>query len=417
MPETKEYEIERHIDVLDGIRAISLIFLVWFHIWEQSWLTPYVSFDNNIARYLNIASLNLHTLVQFGYTMVEMFILISAIVNFLPYARAIVFDEPWPDTRTFYIKRAIRILPSYLLCVVIMLIGALVGGKYGDDHLFMVKDIITHLTCTSTFFKDTYRITKLNGALWTIQVEVLWYILIPLIARLFRKWPLRVTAAMYLIGMISANVIIVHSDDLWARNNFFLTFAGYYATGLLICVFYYHIKKSSIENIFTQLTATLAMAGAYVGYVSILNKFYNNDRPYAQLTQRIPLLFVMTVFTLGVMFSYEPVKKFFSNKVFRFISIISYNLYIWHQVVAVFLKEHHIPAWGGETPPNELYDKVWMRKYFVLALLAGVLVSVIVTYLFDIPVTDRLRNKYIDENGLAYPGKRKWKRRRIVHKQ
>ncbi len=417
MLESKEYEIERHIDVLDGIRAVSLVFIVWFHIWEQSWLTPYIVFDNNIARYLNISSLNIHTLVQFGYTLVEMFILMSAIVNFLPYARSIVFGEPWPDTRTFYIKRAIRIIPSYLLCVLIMFIGALIGKSYGDDHLFMVKDLITHLTCTSTFFKDTYRITKLNGALWTIQVEVLWYLLIPLIAWLFKKWPLIVTAAMYLIGMITSNIIVVHSDDLWARNNFFFTFAGYYATGMLIGIFYYHIKSSSVENRFTELMATLGIVGSYVGFISILNKFYNLDRPYAQLTQRIPILFVMTVFTLGVMFSYEPVKKFFSNKVFKFISLISYNLYIWHQVVAVFLKEHHIPKWNGDTAPNELYDKVWMRKYFVLSLILGVLVSVAITYLFEIPVTDRLRRKYIDENGLAYPGKKRWIRKRVVRKQ
>ena len=416
MPETNEYKIERHIDVLDGIRAIAIVFIVWFHIWQQSWLTPYIEFDNNLARYLNLSSLNLHTLVQFGYTMVEMFILLSAIVNFLPYARSIVFGEPWPDTRTFYTKRAIRIIPSYLLCVLIMFIGALIGKSYGDDHLFMVKDLITHLTCTSTFFKDTYRITKLNGALWTIQVEVLWYILMPFIARLFKKWPLVVTAVMYLIGMISANVLLVHSDDLWTCNNFFLTFAGYYATGMLIGLFYYYVKSASIENQYTYMMATLALVGSYVGYISILNKFYDNEMPYAQLTQRIPFLFVMTVFVLGVMFSYEPVKKFFSNRVFKFVSLISYNLYIWHQVIAVFLKEHHIPKWSGDTAPNELYDTVWMRKYFVLSLVAAVIVSIAITYLFEIPVTRYMRNKYIDENGMAYPGKKRWIRKRIVRR-
>ncbi len=416
MPETNEYKIERHIDVLDGIRAIAIVFIVWFHIWQQSWLTPYIEFDNNLARYLNLSSLNLHTLVQFGYTMVEMFILLSAIVNFLPYARSIVFGEPWPDTRTFYIKRAIRIIPSYLLCVCVMFIGAIIGKSYGDDYLFMFKDLITHLTCTSTFFKDTYRITKLNGALWTIQVEVLWYIMMPFIAWLFKKWPLIVTAAMYLIGMISANVLLVHSDDLWTCNNFFLTFAGYYATGMLICLFYYHVKSTAVENQYTKMMATLAIVGSYVGYISILNKFYDHEMPYSQLTQRIPFLFVMTVFVLGIMFSYEPVKRFFSNRVFRFISLISFNLYIWHQVIAVFLKEHHIPKWSGDTPPNELYDTPWMRKYFVLSLILAVIVAVAVTYLFEIPVTDRLRKKYIDENGMAYPGKKRWIRKRIVRR-
>ena len=29
-----------HVDVLDGVRAIAVLVVVWFHIWQQSWLMP-----------------------------------------------------------------------------------------------------------------------------------------------------------------------------------------------------------------------------------------------------------------------------------------------------------------------------------------------------------------------------------------
>ena len=40
-------QIEKHIAVLDGIRAIAVVMVVWFHFWQQTWLTPYINFDNN----------------------------------------------------------------------------------------------------------------------------------------------------------------------------------------------------------------------------------------------------------------------------------------------------------------------------------------------------------------------------------
>lgn len=41
------------------------------------------------------------------------------ILQFYPYARSIVLGEDWPDTKTFYRKRAARILPSYYFMLAI----------------------------------------------------------------------------------------------------------------------------------------------------------------------------------------------------------------------------------------------------------------------------------------------------------
>lgn len=399
--EIKEPEYERHIYALDGIRALALIMVIWFHIWEQSWLTPYTNLNPFITRYFGFTQFHFHTLAQFGYTTVEMLILMSAVVNFLPYARSVVFGEEWPDMRTFYVKRMIRVFPSYYLCVLIMLIGALIGGKYQGNTGFLWKDLITHLTFTSTFFMDTYRGTALNGALWTIQVEVIWYLLIPFIAKWFTKKPVITTVSLYLVGIISSNILVYHANDLWAYNNYFSTFAGFYASGLLICLVYYEIKKAQAESRYTMIAATAAIMGGYLAYLSILNQFYGQERPYMQLTKRFAFMLVMSLFMLGVLFTFPVIKRFFENRLFRFLSVISYNLYIWHQVVAVFMKNHHIPAWSTDVAPNELDDHVWMRKYFVLSVILGIAFSAAVTYLFEMPVTKYLKAKFLDENGRA----------------
>ncbi len=36
---TGEYDVH-YIGVLDGIRAIAILIIAWYHIWQQSWLMP-----------------------------------------------------------------------------------------------------------------------------------------------------------------------------------------------------------------------------------------------------------------------------------------------------------------------------------------------------------------------------------------
>ncbi len=103
--EETSYKIERHIDALDGVRALAIMLVAWFHVWEQDWLTPYIELDNTVTRYFGITESNIHTIVRFGFNAVEALIIVSAVVNFLPYARSIVFGEKWPDTRSFYKNR------------------------------------------------------------------------------------------------------------------------------------------------------------------------------------------------------------------------------------------------------------------------------------------------------------------------
>ena len=96
----------RHVDVLDGVRALCIFIVAWYHIWQQSWLWPVLSVGG--------ATLNLDPLVRSGYIWVDAMLLISGFLLYLPYAREM--DSPLPslpETKGFFVRRALRILPSY----------------------------------------------------------------------------------------------------------------------------------------------------------------------------------------------------------------------------------------------------------------------------------------------------------------
>lgn len=385
--------VEKHIDVLDGIRAAAISFVVWFHFWQQSWLTPYITIEGNLARYLGISQINLADFARYGFAFVDLLILLSAVCNFFPYARAILLGEPWPDMKEFYLKRIIRIFPSYFLSVFTMLIIAIIEKSYTDAG-FMWKDIITHLTFTSIFSSDTLTGTRLNGVLWTVQLEVIYYILLPWIALLFKKRPALTLTGMWVCGIVSANYFVIQkSDNISVYVNHILTFAGCYANGILICMLYITLKKNRAENRYTQMASTAVAVFCVIAFNHLLKHFTDGNLQEIQLKNRFAFAAVFACFVLAVMFSMEGFQRLFANKIMRFISVISYNLYIWHQVIAVKCKEYRIPYWEGEDAPNITGDRVWQWKYQILIIVLSLLAAIVLTYCFEIPVAGFFRGK------------------------
>ena len=81
----------------------------------------------------------------------------------------------------------------------------------------------------------------------------------------------------------------------------------------------------------------------------------------------------------------EYYQKLYSNRVASLFCKFSYNLYLWHQMIAVWLKEKRIPYWSGDTPPNMTGDRVWQWKYQILIIVVSAAVAVAVTLIVEIP--------------------------------
>ncbi len=385
--------IEKHIDVLDGVRVFAIGLVAWFHFWQQSWLTPRITLPSCFRIYLGIGEIDIESFVRYGFVFVDMLILLSAFCNFYPYARSILLGEPWVDTKTFYIKRAVRILPSYYLCLLVTVLISVAEGNFTANSLFW-KDLIAHITCTAPFFPNTYLSIHFNGVLWTVQIEVLYYILMPWLARLFRRVPVVTCLGLWFCGIASANYIAYEkAEQIRALGNHMLTFAGCYANGMLLCMLYITIKGKNLENRYTRLAASITAVGCLFYLSHMMEELGAGELQVVQLRQRFELSLVFSCFILSLPFACRAFQLLFANKLMFFLAGISYNFYIWHQYIAVKLKQYRIPFWEGENPPNERWDEVWMWKYQILIAAAALVAAVALTYGFEKPVARLLRAK------------------------
>ena len=89
------------IPELDGLRVLMIFLVSWYHIWQQSWLTPV------------IGNYSLDYLLRSGYVWVDGTVLLSAFLLYRPYARAARRGDPLPDPGDFYRRRARKVLPGY----------------------------------------------------------------------------------------------------------------------------------------------------------------------------------------------------------------------------------------------------------------------------------------------------------------
>lgn len=365
-------EERTYLAAADILRVFSIGIVAWFHLWQQSWLNPYFSlFGRRVS---------LFGLVSHGYMYVDWMLLLSGFLLFLPYARRQKHSLTLPDTTLFYKKRFWRIVPSYYFAVLAAFV-LIYLWKPAYDFTPVFKDLFTHLTFTHVFSADTYLWTNLNGALWTVAVEVQFYLLFPFIARAFLKKPGLTFTAMLAVAFASRYYVLTLSD-VSAYFNQLPCMLDLYAFGMLAA--YLAVRREEKKSPW----ALLPSLAAFAGMIWIVMSQHPTD---AVSIQQLQILWRLPIAVLGAIYVYfgalwpTGANKVLGNPVTRFLSAISYNFYMWHQYLAVKLREWHIPPYFTEMPQRDETD-VWRRRYMWISILAGLALAAVLTYCLEKPL-------------------------------
>ena len=381
----------RRIDELDGYRVVMVFLVSWFHIWQQSWLTPH------------IGRISLDFLVRAGYMPVDATILLSGFLLFLPYVEARRDGRLEPAAGDFYLRRVARTWPSLALVTLLMLFFSAIPQNYYRDAGTMAGDVAAHLTYTFPFFERFYQRTPLGGASWTIAVEMHFYVLFPLLARLSRRH-----AGVVLCGM-AAVAAYFRGWCVWAMESYsmvvnqMISFLDVYALGMA-CAMVYPRLRGWIDGLDaekkrrTAFGATALLAAGIAGFCAVLRRQAQSSGydmiQAGQMIRRPVFALCCGLILLSLPFCLKPVRFLFGNRLMRFLAGISMNYYLLHQNIAVFLKEYGIPASVYELP-NQEGDLSWQIQYTALCFGLSVLAAIAVTYLVEKPCAKlilRLRN-------------------------
>lgn len=364
-----------HAAAGDFLRVLCVGMIAWYHIWQQSWLSPTLE--------LGGARLTLMPAVRAGYMFVDLMLMLSGFLLYLPYANG---KERAP--LAFYRRRALRILPSYWLCLIVMLAFALLAPDFKDGP-GLARDLAAHLTFTHNLFYPSYVATRLNVVLWTLAVEVQFYLLLPALAPAFRKRPPACWLAMVGAALCFQRLWTGQMADTTLFVNRLPNFLDVYANGMLAAHVYAKLAKRKKRR---GLIAALGTAACLLGLWGIWRLLVGQASVYGydllrqgQLDRRFLFSACGALFLAGGSLSYGAVRRFFSNRVLRFLSGVSFNFYIWHQWLAVKLKEWRIPPYLAASDPNQAGEMPWQLHYTLICFAAALLAAVAATYLVEKP--------------------------------
>lgn len=360
---------------LQGFRGLAALSTVVFHVWQQ-----YYVYDAQGA-HPPIDNPYLGALISLE--VIDLFFVMSAYLLTLSYARAAIDgDDRTRPGRDFLFRRATRILPLYLLAV--LLVWSLRNPSLPGDW----RDLLEHLTFTHVF--DQERIFYTLGPTWSLSLEIAFYLTLvavgPLAIRACRRLSTRRArvalcasgcAALYLAPV--AWIAVAHHALGIPHTNWPVYFGpqarlGGFAAGMLLAVLLVALGEGGrVGARWATLAAVTAAAGLYAlsYYSEPENPWHTYYHPLAAL-----LWFALLYATLHVRPSVRPRwHALLRSGWLTGVGLVSYSLYIWHEPLMLLLYD------TGALPRSQAGFP--LAVLFVLA--AGVLVATVSYWAVEYP--------------------------------
>ena len=132
------------------------------------------------------------------------------------------------------------------------------------------------------------------------------------------------------------------------------------------------------------LLIQIAKAQAYAGGYDAIRQ--------GQMDRRFSLSAALGCLMVCCAFSLPALRFLLGNGVMRFLAAISFQFYMYHQLLAVKLKEWRVVPSEYDTPWSAS-DKPWQIRYTLLCFLAAAALAALITYAFERPIARLLRRK------------------------
>lgn len=216
----QKINIENNFDILRLILAI-LVFLAHWNILTSQRLT--------------------NTFFQLSGFAVDMFFIVSGFLIFWS------FDSD-QNKKYFYIKRFFRIFPLYAFLILLQSIFFIgfSDGNFWDIAKYFVANIffLNFLAPSVGTTLSSLEVDAINGSLWTLKNEVVFYVFVPLIFMFYKKWE-----RFFLVILYSLSVVYMFIVDYLGISKLLVQFPAQlrlFIVGILLYVFFDKFKDKNI---------------------------------------------------------------------------------------------------------------------------------------------------------------------------
>ena len=251
---------------------------------------------------------------------VHSFFIVSGFLIFMSYERS-------TSLKSYFVKRLRRIAPGYIVVVVTLflalsLLSTLPLGEYfssGDSWRYLFANLTTlnflHPGLPGVF--EEHHWTAVDGSLWTIKVEIAFYLSVPIIA-FFYRWfkPVYVLSALFVASTLY-----------------------FYGMGMLS----QHYQSYLLYMLQHQLPGQLLIfsGGALLYYYFDLFKKYRHQlfivAVIVYASQSVVSIYPLYALSLSIIVIYLATALTYLGHIAKY-GDLSYGIYIWHfPLIQIFI--------------------------------------------------------------------------------
>ena len=305
---------------VESLRAVAALAVVFSHVWLYAHAfgpSAYAPFQ--------------HRVIAAGGFGVQLFFALSGYLIFRPFARRDYFGGEHIDTWSYARNRAVRILPLYWCVVVLLLILTQHGGSLSQWWRF---GLFAESFSTSTA-------QTVDGPMWSLVVELHFYILLPLLAWALARFSRRNhrAAVAMLLAVALPSIVLWHANPapnvIW-RYSLLATFHGF-VPGMVLALLQPHWEQRRpvwLRGLVSSPDTWLVASAATWLLAAWLDSW------------AAPLTAIAAFLTLGAVvlpLRAGRIVRALDLRLLALIGIASYSLYLWHVPIIDRLL-HYVPA-------------------------------------------------------------------------
>jgi peptidoglycan/LPS O-acetylase OafA/YrhL len=184
-----------YVPEIDGLRFIAVAAVVLYHI-HGYWI---VRTKQLLGQQHDFFMDFWTALTATGNVGVQLFFVISGYILGLPFANKYLGNGRDVPLGKYFKRRITRLEPPYIILLLIFFALFIITHKYTFSTLF--PSLLASLTYTHNFIYGRETLPMVNYVAWSLEIEVQFYILAPLLARVFLL-PLKTRRAVILLTCV-----------------------------------------------------------------------------------------------------------------------------------------------------------------------------------------------------------------------
>ncbi len=293
----------------------------------------------------------------------------------------------WISLRTFYFRRARRLLPAAILVLFAtvlfsyIFLNSVKAGQTLKDSLFALFFLanLNLISQNTDYFQQGFESGPLQH-FWSLSVEEQYYLIFPTlflitvvlnglkIGKYRLRWRKRLALVVGTLTAVSLIWSIIQSNASPVSGYFSsLTRAWEIGVGSLLAIgIFKGVPKES-----RLLNTVLASVGVFGILLPVV--IFNSSSIFPGFNALLPTLATCCLIYVGASSSQSVVTRLLSTKVFTFLGKISYSLYLWHLPILILL-------------PPFLEPKLSQSVSRVILLIPIFLLSILTYFFIERPI-------------------------------